>query len=129
MARKNHTTNLTELLLQCMVQPDPMLSMLEWLCSAFMEAEASQQLGAEKSERFGSRSGYRCGYRPRRLDTRMGTMYLMVPKVRQGGYIPFFVTERKRSEAALIQVVQEAFVLCPRCIHAQDGEIGQKYGD
>ena len=40
----------------------------------------------------------------------MGTMYLMVPKVRQGGYIPFFVTERKRSEAALIQVVQEAFV-------------------
>jgi hypothetical protein len=23
------------------------------------------------------------------MDTRMGTMYLMVPKVRQGGYIPF----------------------------------------
>lgn len=37
-------------------------------------------------------------------------MYLMVPKVRQGGYIPFFVTERKRSEVAPIQVVQEAFV-------------------
>ena len=110
MARKNHTTNLTELLLQCMTQPDPMLGMLEWLCSELMEAEVSQQLGAEKGERSGSRSGYRCGYRPRRLDTRMGTMYLMVPKVRQGGYIPFFITERKRSEAALIQVVQEAFV-------------------
>ena len=40
----------------------------------------------------------------------MGTMYLVVPKVRQGGYILFFVTERKRSEAMLIQVVQEAFV-------------------
>lgn len=110
MARKNHTTNLTELLLQCMAQLDPMLSMLEWLCSELMEAEVSQQLGAEKSGRSGNRNGYRCGYRPRRLDTRMGTMYLMVPKVRQGGYIPFFVTERKRSEAALIQVVQEAFV-------------------
>ena len=36
-------------------------------------------------------------------------MYLMVPKVRQGGYIPFFVTERKRSEAMLVQVVQKAF--------------------
>ena len=71
-----------------------------------MEAEVSQQLGAEKSERSESRSGYRCGYRPCRLDTRTGTMYLMVPKVRHGGYIPFFVTERKRSEAALIQVVQ-----------------------
>lgn len=35
----------------------------------------------------------------------------MVPKVRNGGYIPFFVTERKRGEAALIQVIQEAYVL------------------
>lgn len=90
MARKNHTTNLAELLLKCMAQPDPMLSMLEWLCSQLMKTEVSQQLGAEKGERFGSRNGYRCGYRPRRLDTRMGTMYLMVPKVRQGDYIPFF---------------------------------------
>lgn len=40
----------------------------------------------------------------------MGTMSLMVPKVCQGGYIPFFVTERKRSEATSIQVMQEAFV-------------------
>ena len=110
MAHKKNNTDLTELLLQCVTQPDPMLSMLEWLCTQLMEAEVDQQLCAEKSERSESRNGYRSGYRPRRLDTRMGTMYLMVPKVRQGGYIPFFVTERKRSEAALIQVVQEAFV-------------------
>jgi transposase-like protein len=37
-------------------------------------------------------------------------MYLLVPKIRKGRYVPFFVTERKRSEQALIQVVQEAFV-------------------
>ena len=111
MAYKKNTTNLTELLLQCVTQPDPMLSMLEWLCTELMEAdEVDQQLGAEKSQRTDGRSGYRSGYRPRRLDTRMGTMYLMVHKVRQGGYIPFFVTERKRSEAMLVQVVQEAFV-------------------
>ena len=30
MAHKKNTTNLTELLLQCVAQPDPMLSMLEW---------------------------------------------------------------------------------------------------
>ena len=110
MAQKKHTTDLMELLLQCVAKPDPMLSMLEWLCAQLMEAEVNQQLRAGKSERTNGRCGYRSGYRPRRLDTRMGTMYLMVPKVRQGGYIPFFVTERKRSEAALIQVVQEAFV-------------------
>ncbi len=74
---------------------------VEWLCTRLMEAEVDQQLGAEKSQRTDGRSGHRRGHRPRRLDTRMGTMYLMVPKVRQGGYIPFFVTERKRSEAAL----------------------------
>ena len=62
MAQKNHTTNLTELLLQCVAQPDPMLSMLEWLCAQLMEAEVSQQLGAEKSERAESRSGYPDGY-------------------------------------------------------------------
>lgn len=66
--------------------------------------------GSREKSRTDGRGGYRSGYRPRRLDTRMGTMHLMVPKVRQGGYIPFFVTERKRSDAMLIQVVQEAFV-------------------
>lgn len=111
MARKNDcTVNFTELLLNCLGQSDPMLHMLKWLCDKLMEAELSQTIRAEKSERTAERETYRCGYRPRRLDTRMGTMYLLVPKVRQGGYIPFFVTERKRSEAALIQVVQEAFI-------------------
>ena len=75
-----------------------------------MEAEVSGKLGAEKNEHCNDRTSSRSGYRPRRYDTRMGTMYLLIPKVRNGGYIPFFVTERKRSEAALIQVVQEAFV-------------------
>jgi putative transposase len=110
MAKKNDTTNLTELLLRCMGEADPMLGMLEWLCAQMMEAEVSSKLGAEKNEHSDERTGSRSGYRPRRYDTRMGTMYLLVPKVRSGGYIPFFVTERRRSEAALIQVVQEAFV-------------------
>lgn len=112
MVQKKSTTNLTELLLQCMAEPDPMLSMLEWLCDKLMEAEISSKVGADKSEHSTERQSYRSGYRPRRFDTRMGTIYLMVPKIRQGGYVPFFVSNRKRSEAALIQVVQEAFVNC-----------------
>ena len=110
MAQGKNTTGLTDLLLKCMAESDPMLSMLEWLCAQLMEAEVSAIVGAEKNVHNPSRNDYRCGYRPRRLDTRMGTMYLMVPKLRSRGYIPFFVTERKRSEAALIQVIQEAFV-------------------
>ena len=110
MAQAKYTKDLTELLLKCIGESDPMLSMLEWLCTQLMEAEVNGIVGAEKNEHSEKRTSYRSGYRARRLDTRMGTMYLMVPKLRQGGYIPFFVTERKRSEAALIQVVQEAFV-------------------
>src|SRR5690606_23982572 len=41
---------------------------------------------------------------------RMGTMYLFVPKLRKGGYVPFFITEKSRAEAALIQVIQEAYI-------------------
>lgn len=53
MAHKKNNTNLTELLLQCMTQPDPMLSMLEWLCTRLMETEVDQQLGAEEKSALG----------------------------------------------------------------------------
>lgn len=82
--------------------------------------------GSKKSERTEGRNGYCSGYQLRRLDMRMGTMYLMVPKVRQGGYITFFATKRKCSEAALIQVVQEAFV---QCIYSKNGKAGQEPGN
>jgi len=75
-----------------------------------MEAEVSAKIKAQKSERTDSRQGYRSGYRVRRFDTRMGTMYLFVPKLRKGGYVPFFVTEKSRAEAAQIQVIQEAYI-------------------
>lgn len=110
MAYKKDTTDLSGILLECLGSQDPMLHMLEWLCEQLMEVEVSAQLGAEKNEQSQDRKSYRSGYRPRRLDTRMGTMYLLVPKVRNGGYIPFFITERKRSEAALIQVIQETYI-------------------
>jgi putative transposase len=87
-----------------------MLSMLEWLCHKMMEVEVENKLNAGKGEHSPNRTGYRSGTRVRRFDTRMGTIYLLIPKVRKGGYVPFFVTEKKRSEQALIQVVQEAFI-------------------
>jgi len=96
--------------LQFMTENDPMLSMLRWLCDQLIEAEVSSKVNAGKSERSPERSEYRCGYRPRRFDTRRGTKYLFVPKVRKGGYIPFFVSEKKRSEAALMNVIQEAYI-------------------
>ena len=110
MAQRKDTTNFSGFLFRFLGTEDPMLNMLEWLCEQMMEVEVSNKIGADKHEQSEERISHRCGFPPRRLDTRMGTIYLMVPKVRNGGYIPFFVTESKRSEAALVQVVQEAYV-------------------
>ena len=110
MAHQNSTVPFEKMLMKFVSDDDPMLSMLKWLCERLMEAEVESKLGAEKSERSEGRQGYRSGYRIRRFDTRMGTMYLMVPKIRNGGYIPFFVETQKRSEAALMSVIQEAYV-------------------
>lgn len=61
MLQRKDSTNLTELLPECMAQPEPMLNMLEWLCVQLMEAKVSPQLGVEKNERTNSRSGYHGG--------------------------------------------------------------------
>jgi putative transposase len=37
-------------------------------------------------------------------------MKLQVPKIREGGYVPSFIEHRKRSEQALISVIQQAVV-------------------
>ena len=59
----------------------------------------------------GSHSQTRTGYRGRRFDTRLGTVYLSVSKIRQGGYIPFFVMEKKRSEQfpKAVECLEEGF--------------------
>jgi putative transposase len=39
-----------------------------------------------------------------------GSIYLTIPKVRNGGYQPFFLVNRQRSEAALLSVIQECWI-------------------
>lgn len=110
MVYENNTLSLEKMLLSFMAVQDPMQSMLQWLCEQMMDVELATKIQANKSERTEERKGYRSGYRVRRFDSRMGTIYLLVPKLRQGGYIPFFVSEKSRSEAALINVIQEAYI-------------------
>jgi transposase-like protein len=80
------------------------------LSQALMEVEVSQQLGAERYERSGERTGHRNGYRERDWDTRVGTIGLRVPRVREGGYFPNWLEPRKRAEQALVATVREAYV-------------------
>jgi putative transposase len=105
---------------------DPLRTMAELITGFLMEAEVANQVGAEAHERSEQRTTHRNGYRDRRWDTRLGTMQLQVPKVREGGYVPSFIEHRKRSEQALISVIQEAVVkgVSTRKIEAVLEELG-----
>lgn len=83
---------------------------LRVLAEALMQVEVQQQVGADKHERTAERTGYRNGTRERSWDTRVGTLSLAVPRVRDGRYIPSLFEPRRRAEQALTAVVQEAYV-------------------
>jgi putative transposase len=105
---------------------DPLRTMAELITGFLMEAEVATKVGAEAHERSEQRTTHRNGYRDRRWDTRLGTLQLQVPKVREGGYVPSFIEHRKRSEQALISVIQEAVVkgVSTRKIEAVLEELG-----
>src|ERR671927_629166 len=80
------------------------------LAQELMELEVAEHLGAERHERTPDRSGYRNGYRERPWDTRVGSIELHVPRVRDGSFFPSLLEPRRRAEKALVAVVQEAYV-------------------
>jgi transposase-like protein len=84
---------------------------VSFLCHQIMEAEVAAQIGAGLGERApAERATHRNGYRPRRFDTRAGTLELFIPKLRAGSYLPSFLEPRTRAEQALVAVVMESYV-------------------
>jgi len=83
---------------------------LSWVVQQLMEVEVSGLIGAGHGERSDERLTHRNGYRSRRWDTRAGEIELQIPKLRRGSYFPSFLQPRKRSEQALVSVVQQAYV-------------------
>jgi putative transposase len=75
-----------------------------------MEIEIETKTGARHGERHPDRLCHRNGYRDRRLDTRVGSLMLPIPKLREGSYFPSFLEPRRRSEEALLAVISEAYV-------------------
>jgi putative transposase len=80
------------------------------LAQELMDTEVTQLAGAALHERSENRLTYRNGYREREWDTRVGTVDLQIPKLRQGAYFPSLLEPRRRHEKALLAVVQEAYV-------------------
>jgi transposase-like protein len=84
---------------------------LSWMVAQLMEAEVTELVGAGLGERAPEeRLTQRNGYRARTWATRAGEIELAIPKIRRGSYFPSFLDPRRRSEQALVSVVQEAYV-------------------
>jgi len=90
---------------------DVLRQSVEFMVRELVEAEVAAHLGAEHGERAPERRlTQRNGYRTRQWNTRVGEIELQIPKLRRGSFMPSFIEPRKRSEQALVAVVQEAYV-------------------
>lgn len=80
------------------------------LAQLAVELEAEQVIGAGPYERSDGRKTYRNGHRQRTWETRVGEIPLQIPKLREGTYFPSLLEPRRRSEQALLSVIQTAYV-------------------
>jgi len=92
--------------------PDLLRELLSMFIDALMSAEADVLCGADYGQRSDERINTRNGYRHRDFDTRVGTLDVAIPKLRQGSYFPdWLLQRRKRAERALTSVVATCYLL------------------
>ena len=92
-------------------QPDMLRSLLQTMVEGLMSAEANVLCNAEYGERSAERENVRNGYRRRDWDTRLGSIALGIPKLRQGSYFPDWLLQpRRRVERAMVAVIAEAYL-------------------
>ena len=110
MAKDYDTSVYKKLLLHFMGESDPLYSMLQWLTERMMEVEA--EIVWERPRESIHRIGRPIFRRPVSGDSipRWAPCIFWSRRFDRGGYVPFFVTEKKRSEQALVRVLQEAFI-------------------
>jgi transposase-like protein len=91
--------------------PDLLREMVRSFAETLMGADADEVCGAPYGTVSPDRVNRRNGYRTRRWDTRVGTIDLKIPKLREGTYFPDWLLDaRTRSERAFIACVAEAYV-------------------
>ena len=92
--------------------PDLLWKLMEGFINTLLSADADSVCGAAFGTRDPGRVNSRNGYRHRELDTRIGTLDVAKPKLREGAYFPDWLLERcRRAEAALTSVVATCYLL------------------
>jgi putative transposase len=90
---------------------DLLREMVKTFAERLMAAEVDVVCNAGYGEVTPERINSRNGYRSRTVDTRVGTMDVAIPKLREGSYFPGWLLEpRRRAERALVAVVAECYV-------------------
>lgn len=87
-----------------------MSQLLEQVLNQVLNAQASEQLQAGPYERAEDRQGYRNGTRPHPLTTRVGTLTLRVPRLRNGNFSTEMFARYQRSEQALLLALVEMVI-------------------
>jgi len=91
--------------------PDLLRAMVRDFAEALMGAEAEALCGAGYGERSPERVNRRNGYRERDWDTRVGSIELAMPKLREGSYFPDWLLQpRRRAEQAFVSVIADAYL-------------------
>jgi transposase-like protein len=91
--------------------PDLLRVMVKDFAEALMSADADAVCGAGYGERTSERVNRRNGYRERDWDTRVGSIELAVPKLREGSYFPDWLLQpRRRAEQAFVSVIADAYL-------------------
>jgi len=84
--------------------------LLEAVLNQVLNAQVTEQLQVAPYERSEQRQGYRNGYKPRQLTTRVGALTLRVPQVREGQFSTELFARYQRSEQARVLTLMEMVV-------------------
>jgi transposase-like protein len=110
MARKGEGIGIVEGWQGGLGGEDFLRGLVERLVQQVLEAEMTSFLGAGTYERNGERRGWRNGYKPRTLKTRVGGLELMVPKDRDGEFQTELFERYQRSEKALVLAMVQMYL-------------------
>ncbi|MGB9808970.1 MAG: IS256 family transposase [Caldanaerobacter sp.] len=89
---------------------EKLAKLLESVLNQILAAQATKQVKAEPYERTEERQDYRNGYYSRSLITRVGTLTLKVPRLRNGKFTTDLFNRYQRSEQALLLALMEMVV-------------------
>ena len=110
MAKQHGRPDLSAVQAALVDDPEFLRSLVQGALQAILEVEMTAHLGAAPYERGPQRTGYRNGFKPRTLTTRVGALELRIPQDRDGTFSTELFARYPRSEQALVVALMEMYL-------------------